>query len=99
VVEHDNLCSEVSDTGGGLILRIRGNVSSLDVLDGDVLNVESDVVTGKRYSVSLSGAASRRITLRNDETDTPLPGNKNRSPTSKGRGAAPDSTMRAGTGN
>merc|ERR1719348_930015 len=45
VVQHDDLGGEVSDTSGGLVLRVGGNISSLDVLDRDVLDVEANVVS------------------------------------------------------
>merc|ERR1719328_736458 len=46
VVEDNDLGGEVRHTGGGLVLGVRGDVSSLDVLDGDVLDVEANVVSG-----------------------------------------------------
>ena len=46
VVEDNDLGGEVSHTGGGLVLGVRGDISSLDVLDGDVLDVEANVVSG-----------------------------------------------------
>ena len=46
VVEDDSLGGEVLDTGCRLVLGIGGDVSSLDVLDGDVLDVEANVVAG-----------------------------------------------------
>ena len=46
VVEDDDLGGEVGHTRGGLVLRVGGDVSSLDVLNGDILDVESDVVAG-----------------------------------------------------
>merc|ERR1719225_1666299 len=46
VVEHDHLGGEVGHAGGGLVLGVGGDISSLDVLDGDVLDVESNVVSG-----------------------------------------------------
>ena len=59
VVQHDDLGGEVSNTGGGLSLGVGGNVASLDVLDGDVLDVEADVVSGnslgQRLVVHLNG--------------------------------------------
>merc|ERR1719449_477232 len=45
VVEDNDLSGEVCDTTGGLVLGIRGYVSSLDVLDRDILHVESNVVS------------------------------------------------------
>merc|ERR1719447_972880 len=46
VVQHDDLGGEVGNTGGGLVLRVGGDVASLDVLDRHVLNVEANVVAG-----------------------------------------------------
>ena len=40
------LGGEVLSSAGGLVLGVRGDVSSLDVLNGDILDVESDVVAG-----------------------------------------------------
>ena len=46
VVEDDHLGGEVLDSGCRLVLGIGGDVSSLDILDGDVLDVEANVVSG-----------------------------------------------------
>jgi len=46
VVEHDHLGGEVGDTRGGLVLGVGGDVATLDVLDGHVLDVEANVVAG-----------------------------------------------------
>ena len=46
VVQHDHLGGEVRDTAGGLVLGVGGDVTPLDVLDGDVLDVEANVVAG-----------------------------------------------------
>merc|ERR1719367_2042523 len=46
VVEDNDLGGEVRNTGGGLVLGVGGDISSLDVLDGDVLDVEANVVSG-----------------------------------------------------
>ena len=40
------LGGEVLGSAGGLVLGVGGDVSSLDVLDGDVLDVEANVVAG-----------------------------------------------------
>ena len=45
VIEDDDLGGEVSHTSGGLVLGVGGDVSSLDVLDRDVLDVEANVVS------------------------------------------------------
>ena len=59
VVKDDDLGGEVGHTRGGLVLGVGGDVSSLDVLDGDVLDVEANVVSrnslGKRLVVHLHG--------------------------------------------
>merc|ERR1712158_101860 len=46
VVQHDDLGGEVRDAGGGLVLGVGGDVSTLDVLDRHVLDVETNVVAG-----------------------------------------------------
>merc|ERR1719431_1044063 len=46
VVQDDDLSSEILHTRGWLVLRIRGNISSLDVLHRHVLDVEPNVVSG-----------------------------------------------------
>lgn len=46
VVQDDDLGGEVLDTGGGVVLGVRADVSTADILDRQVLNVEADVVTG-----------------------------------------------------
>merc|ERR1719342_260770 len=45
-IEDNNLGGEVLNSRGWLVLGIRGNISSLDVLHGDVLDVEADVISG-----------------------------------------------------
>jgi hypothetical protein len=45
VVEDDNLGIEGSSLLGGIVFRVRGNVSTTDILNRDVLDVETDVVT------------------------------------------------------
>ena len=46
MVQHDDLGGEVGNTGGRLVLRVGGDVASLDVLDRHVLDVEANVVAG-----------------------------------------------------
>ena len=46
MVKNNDLSGEVLSTGSGLVLRVGGDVSTLDVLDGDVLDVEANVVAG-----------------------------------------------------
>merc|ERR1719402_1394057 len=46
VVQDNDLSSEVLHTRGWLVLGIRGNISSLDVLHRHVLDVEPNVVSG-----------------------------------------------------
>merc|ERR1712012_1497452 len=59
VIEDNNLGSEVRDSRCRLVLGVRGHVSSLDVLHGDVLDVEANVVSGhglgERLVVHLHG--------------------------------------------
>ena len=45
VVEDDDLGVEGVTTLGGVVLGVTGNVTTADFLDGNVLDVESDVVT------------------------------------------------------
>jgi len=46
VVEHDDLGGEVGAASGWVVLGVGGDVSTLDVLDRDVLDVEANVVSG-----------------------------------------------------
>jgi hypothetical protein len=46
VVEDDDLGVEGSGTHGGVVLGVTSNVTTADILDGDVLDVETNVVTG-----------------------------------------------------
>lgn len=46
VVEDDDLGVEGLGTLGGVVLGVTSNVTTTDLLDGDVLDVEADVVTG-----------------------------------------------------
>jgi hypothetical protein len=45
VVEDNNLSVEGGSFHGRVVLGVRGDVSSSDILDGDVLYVETNVVT------------------------------------------------------
>ena len=47
VVQNDDLSVERSGLHGGVVLGVGADVSSSDVLDRDVLDVETDVVTWK----------------------------------------------------
>lgn len=47
VVEDDDLSVEGSGLLGGVVLGVGGDVATTDILDGDVLDVEADVVTGE----------------------------------------------------
>jgi len=69
VVEDDDLGGEVLHSARWLVLRVGCDVSTLDVLDGDVLDVESNVVSwaglSERlvvhlYRLALSGKLDRR---------------------------------------
>merc|ERR1719219_1868809 len=57
MVEDDHLGGKVRHPGGGLVLAVGGHVASLDVLHGDVLDVETNVVSrhglGERLVVHL----------------------------------------------
>ena len=59
VVEDNDLSSEVLNSRSWLVLGIRGDISSLDILHGHVLDVEPDVVSwgslGERLVVHLHG--------------------------------------------
>jgi hypothetical protein len=46
VVEDDDLGKEVVNTYGGIVLGVTSDETTTDLLNGDVLNVESDVVSG-----------------------------------------------------
>jgi len=46
VVEDDDLSVEGSGLLGGVVLGVGSDISTTDILDGDVLDVEADVVTG-----------------------------------------------------
>jgi len=46
VVHDDNLSGESSTFSGGVVLRVRADHTSSNIFDGNVFNVESDVVTG-----------------------------------------------------
>lgn len=45
VVQHDDLSEEVGSSLGWVVLGITGNEATTQLLDGDVLNVEANVVT------------------------------------------------------
>jgi len=53
VVHDDDLSGEGLGLLGGVVLGVGGDVASSDVLDGDVLDVESDVVTGAGFGERL----------------------------------------------
>lgn len=46
MVQDDDLGGEVLGFSSGLVLGIGTDVSSLDVLDGNVLNIKTNVVSG-----------------------------------------------------
>lgn len=50
VVEDDDLGGERSGSHGGVVLGVTSDVTTSDVLDGDVLHVEANVVTGLALS-------------------------------------------------
>jgi len=47
VVEDDDLSIEGSSLLGGVVLGVGSNISTTNILDGNVLDVETDVVSGK----------------------------------------------------
>ena len=47
MVEDDDLSDEHFGVSAGIVLGVGSNVTSLDILDGQVLNVEADVITGE----------------------------------------------------
>jgi len=49
MVEDDNLSSEIIYFMRGIVLDVSSDHTSLDVLDGNVLNVEADVVSGDGF--------------------------------------------------
>lgn len=49
MVKDDNLSEEVDSFLGGVVLGIRADVTSSDILDGDTLDVETNVVTGNSF--------------------------------------------------
>ena len=53
VSENDDLGVEGSSLLGGVVLRVGSNHTTTDFLNGDVLNVEADVVTGDTLSKGL----------------------------------------------
>ncbi len=46
VVEHNNLSEETGGVLGWVVLGVRSDESSSEILDGEILDVESDVITG-----------------------------------------------------
>jgi hypothetical protein len=46
VVKHDDLSKEHGGVGAGVVLGVGGDVATLDIGDGEALNVEADVVAG-----------------------------------------------------
>jgi len=62
VVEDNDLSSEVVGLTGRIVLGVTSDVSTADFLDGDVLDVEANVVTGdglgERLVVHLNGLTS-----------------------------------------
>lgn len=46
VVQDDDLSGEIFSFSGGFVLGVRADISSLDVLNGNVLDVETNIVSG-----------------------------------------------------
>lgn len=59
VVQDNDLSGEVLGSGSGLIFGVRGDITTLDILDGNVLDVEANIVSGnglrERLVVHLNG--------------------------------------------
>ena len=59
MVQDNDLSGEVLGADSGLVLGVGGDISTLDVLDGDVLDVEANIVSGdslgQRLVVHLHG--------------------------------------------
>ena len=53
VVKNDDLSEEVFSILGGVVLGVGGDETSSEILDGEVLNVETNVVTGLSLSEGL----------------------------------------------
>lgn len=49
VVQNNDLCVEGFGTLGRVVLGVTSNVTTTDLFDGDVLDVETDVVSGKTF--------------------------------------------------
>jgi len=49
VIKDDDLGEEIFGFSGWVILFIRADISSLDILDGNVLNVKTDVISGNGF--------------------------------------------------
>ena len=65
MVHDDDLGGDLGGLSGWLVVHVGGDVSSLDVLDGDVSDVESDVVTWdgfwENFVMHLDGLALRGV--------------------------------------
>ena len=64
VVQDNDLSVESSALGGGLVLAVGRNVSTLDVLNGKTLDVESNIVTGAWPRQESRGASQQICTRR-----------------------------------
>ena len=53
MVQDNDLGGEVLSGTSGVVLGVGGDVSTLDVLDGDVLDVEANIVAGNGLGQSL----------------------------------------------
>src|ERR1051325_8491814 len=52
VVQDNDLSSERGSLLSGVVLGVRGDVTTTDILDGNVLDVETNVVSGKTFGES-----------------------------------------------
>jgi len=53
MVQNDNLGKEVSGILGWVVLGVGSDVTSLKILDGQVLNVETNIITWLGFSEGL----------------------------------------------
>jgi len=49
VIQDDNLSVESSNFSSGIILGIRGNITSFKIFNGNVFDVETNIVSGDSF--------------------------------------------------
>jgi hypothetical protein len=59
MVKHNDLSNEATGLLGGVVLAVRGDISTTDVLDGNVFDIEANIVSGnslfKLFVMHLNG--------------------------------------------